>query len=370
MFYGLSVMKDIIVLDGGMGRELARRGAPFRQPEWSALALTEAPDAVREVHLDYIRAGAGVITTNSYAVVPFHIGERFAAEAETLAATAGRLAREAADRALGLGPTMAPSPAPASPAPQGTAHAPGSAAQAARPPAQDKADRGDRKTPPAADRAGSPPTARTVKVAGSLPPPFGSYRPDLFDADKAPAIAQPLVRGLAPHVDIWLAETQSSIAEPTFWKTQLPADGKPFWVSFTLEDTSPHDVPVLRSGETVADAVNAMLKLGAAAVMFNCSQPEVMEAAVKVARAELDRAGSPARLGVYANAFEASHGEMRAANDGLDEIRKDTTPPNYLRWAQDWVNAGADMVGGCCGIGPEHIAELSAKLRPSTPRQT
>ena len=31
------------VLDGGMGRELARRGAPFRQPEWSALALMEAP---------------------------------------------------------------------------------------------------------------------------------------------------------------------------------------------------------------------------------------------------------------------------------------------------------------------------------------
>lgn len=305
-------MKDIIVLDGGMGRELARRGAPFRQPEWSALALTEAPDAVREVHLDYIRAGAAVITTNSYAVVPFHIGERFAAEAETLAATAGQLAREAANQAGG----------------------------------------------------------RPVKVAGSLPPPFGSYRPDLFDAAKAPAIAQPLVRGLAPHVDIWLAETQSSIAEPSFWKTQLPADGKPFWVSFTLEDTSPHEVPVLRSGESVADAVNAMLKLGAAAVMFNCSQPEVMEAAVKVARAELDRAGSPARLGVYANAFEASHGEMRAANDGLDEIRKDTTPPNYLCWAQDWVNAGADMVGGCCGIGPEHIAELSAKLRPSPPRKT
>ncbi len=38
------------VLDGGMGRELARRGAPFRQPEWSALALMEAPQTVREVH--------------------------------------------------------------------------------------------------------------------------------------------------------------------------------------------------------------------------------------------------------------------------------------------------------------------------------
>ena len=53
------------ILDGGFGRELARRGAPFRQPEWSALALTEAPDIVKQVHLDFIRAGAEVITTNN-----------------------------------------------------------------------------------------------------------------------------------------------------------------------------------------------------------------------------------------------------------------------------------------------------------------
>ena len=69
--------QTLTILDGGMGRELHRRGAPFRQPEWSALALTEAPDAVRDTHLDYIRAGAEVITTNSYAVVPFHIGEHW-----------------------------------------------------------------------------------------------------------------------------------------------------------------------------------------------------------------------------------------------------------------------------------------------------
>jgi len=71
-----------VILDGGMGRELQRRGAPFRQPEWSALALSEAPQAVEAVHAAYIQSGANVITSNSYAVVPFHIGEaRFAARA-------------------------------------------------------------------------------------------------------------------------------------------------------------------------------------------------------------------------------------------------------------------------------------------------
>lgn len=44
----------VTILDGGMGRELHRRGAPFRQPEWSALALMEAPDIVRETHLDFL----------------------------------------------------------------------------------------------------------------------------------------------------------------------------------------------------------------------------------------------------------------------------------------------------------------------------
>nr|WP_282707111.1 homocysteine S-methyltransferase family protein [Cereibacter changlensis] len=79
----------MILLDGGMGRELERSGAPFRQPEWSALALIEAPEAVARVHEGFIRAGAQVITTNSYALVPFHIGEaRFAAEGERLAAFA------------------------------------------------------------------------------------------------------------------------------------------------------------------------------------------------------------------------------------------------------------------------------------------
>ena len=103
-------------------------------------------------------------------------------------------------------------------------------------------------------------------------------------------------------------------------------------------------------------------KLRMDAVLFNCSQPEVMDAAVAVARQVLDDCGSAAHLGVYANAFEPHAGEALAANDGLDAIRKDTTPDNYLSRAQRWCAAGADMVGGCCGIGPEHIEVLAAGL--------
>jgi len=289
------------ILDGGMGRELHRMGAPFKQPEWSALALMLAPDTVERAHRRFVDAGAEVITTNSYALVPFHIGEaKFRAEGQKLADLAGRMARKATE---------------------GAKH--------------------------------------SVQVAGSLPPLFGSYRPDLFDEAKAPAIIGPLIEGLSPHVDLWLAETQSSLAEARFAKKMLADDKRPFWVSFTLDDDNADLArPKLRSGECVATAVTAMLELDVDAVLFNCSQPEIMEGAVDAARAVREAHGFKARIGIYANAFPPQRDE--AANEGLSDIRADLTPARYAEFAKAWVQHGADIVGGCCGIGPEHIAALKA----------
>jgi S-methylmethionine-dependent homocysteine/selenocysteine methylase len=292
-----------IILDGGMGRELQRAGAPFRQPEWSALALSEAPQAVEAVHAAYIASGANVITTNSYAVVPFHIGEeRFAAEGQALAALAGELARRAVQT-----------------------------------------------------------SGKSVRVAGSLPPLFGSYRPDLFNADRVTELLAPLVNGLAPHVDLWLAETQSSIIEARAIHAGLPKDGKPFWLSFTLKDEDTDEVPRLRSGEPVAEAAAVATELGVETLLFNCSQPEVIGAAIDAARETFERLGVNIHIGAYANAFPPQP-EEATANDGLDPLREDLDPPGYLHWAIDWQQRGASHLGGCCGIGPEHIAVLAQKL--------
>jgi S-methylmethionine-dependent homocysteine/selenocysteine methylase len=289
------------ILDGGMGRELHRIGAPFRQPEWSALALMLAPETVERAHQRFADAGAEVITTNSYALVPFHIGaQKFKAEARFLADLAGGLARKVANRAR-----------------------------------------------------------RKILVAGSLPPLFGSYRPDLFDEAGAPAIIRPLIEGLSPHVDLWLAETQSSLAEARFAREALRDDARPFWVSFTLDDAN-EDLarPKLRSGECVAAVITTMLELGVDAVLFNCSQPEVMAGAVDAARAIRDARGAKARIGIYANAFPPQRDE--AANEGLSDIRADLAPARYAEFAKNWQRRGADIIGGCCGIGPEHIAALRA----------
>ena len=292
----------LLILDGGTGRELARSGAPFRQPEWSALALIEGPQFVSAVHRAYVEAGADVITTNSYAVVPFHIGEaRFADQGGALAALAGRLAREVAD-----------------------------AAHAA--------------------------SGRTVHVAGSLPPVCGSYRPDLVDLDRARPVLEVLVGALAPSVDHWLAETLSSLAEARLAAALTAPTGKPLWLSYPLEDEQPTAEPALRSGESVAEAVRLAHELGAAALLFNCSQPEVMEAAVRAAGAELGP-GSAIRIGVYANAFPPMAADAEA-NSALCPIREDLTPEGYGRFAAAWHGAGASILGGCCGIGPEHIAAL------------
>lgn len=158
-----------------------------------------------------------------------------------------------------------------------------------------------------------------------------------------------------PFADIWLAETVSSLEEARFWRSSLPDDGKPFWVSFTLEDTIPHDVPVLRSGENVHEAADFAVEIGAAAMLFNCSQPEVMAEALKVAHEAQGRL----KLGVYANAFEPVQGQMNEANDGLDPIRADATPENYLAWVRQWADLGAEIIGGCYGIAPEHIRALA-----------
>ena len=111
-----------------------------------------------------------------------------------------------------------------------------------------------------------------------------------------------------------------------------------------------HSTPRLRSGEPVAEAIEAVAKLGVAAVLFNCSQPEVIGAAIDAARETFERLGVKIHIGAYANAFPPQPKEA-TANDGLDPLRDDLDPPGYLHWAIDWQQRGASHLGGCCGIG-------------------
>ncbi|NQZ15012.1 MAG: homocysteine S-methyltransferase family protein [Alphaproteobacteria bacterium] len=295
--------KPLMIMDGGMGRELERMGAPFKQPEWSALALMDAPEAVRAAHDNFIEAGAEVIITNSYAVVPFHIGqERFDTRGRELIALSGKLAREAADNA-----------------------------------------------------------EHNVLVAGSIPPLFGSYLPKAFDPDKADDILIPLIEEQDPFIDVWVMETVSSIKEAKFVCDALSKTGKPIWVGYTLTDRDDYNRPsTIRSGEAVEQAIQAALPYDSVeAILFNCSQPEEMEDAITAAASIVPK---NIVLGAYSNKFDKKLDDNHEANGEYTAFRNEFTPHIYYEFAQKWRAAGASIIGGCCGIGPEYIAYLKEHL--------
>lgn len=306
-------LNSIQILDGGMSRELIRLGAPFKQPEWSAQALMEAPQMVLQVHREFAEAGADILTTNSYALVPFHIGEdRFWERGEELAALAGQLARNAADEV------------------------------------QSK-------------------TGRKILVAGSLPPIFGSYRPDLFQPDNVQKYLEVLVRGLAPYVDVWLGETLSLTAEAEAVESAVSRQGKPVWISLNLDDSDEPDTQLLsssrlRSGESVDHATRKILNMGTDALLFNCNRPELMDKAIRETKAVMETQTRQIPIGVYANAFEPRADDY-AANENVAPIRGDLQSRVYATIARQWMDSGATIVGGCCGIGVEHIKELVQQLK-------
>ena len=289
-------MSHIEILDGGMGHQLKNMGAPFKQPEWSALSLMEAPETVTQAHKAFIDAGCDIITTNAYALIPFHIGqERFDKEVDLLIERAMTCARMATDG---------------------------------------KAD-------------------KKIKIAGCLPPAFGSYEPDLFNPNKANDIYVPLIEGQVNHIDFWLAETMSSTTEAQKIIELTQPTKKPLWLSYSLKDRYGEDEDVqLRSGESLQDAVKVAIDGGVETLLFNCCQPEEITDALRLIR-DMDISIA---LGGYANKFDKR--DHKGANEKISPQRQDITPSAYFEFAKQWQSLGASVIGGCCGIGNDHIAEL------------
>ncbi len=287
----------MLILDGGTGRQLQRIGAPFGQPEWSALALIKQPDSVLRVHMDFIDAGADIITTNTYSIIPYHIGNRqFKEKAPQLLDLAVSLCLKA--KAL---------------------------------------------------------SSRDIKIAGAVPPMFGSYAPEKFNLSSAPKMLKLFKEKLVPHCDIILAETLSSIAEIKLFQKIFKNCDQPLWISITLDDNKPTGNSRLRSGEALSTAIDTIKKGHFDAILFNCSQPEVMADAIKIAYKMLN---NKVAIGVYANAFPPRTPNSAPSNNELTEIRSDLTPRKYKAFGREWLDLGATIIGGCCGVGPEHIKAL------------
>lgn len=287
-----------ILLDGSMGQEIVNRGGKSGYGEWALAALHENPQIVKDIHIDYIKAGADVITTNTYSTSRIrmrHVGieDRF----EELVKLAGELATYA------------------------------------------RAETG----------------ADHVKIAASFGPLEASYIAEFaLSFDEMVEQFSELMTLLTPYVDIFLGETFSTIQESRAFLTASQNHDKPTWVSWTIHDHGDTD---LRGDESLSQAIKSLDGFSPDAVLINCCTPDSIDNALSALKAT----GLP--YGGYANGFKEVPKEW-ISDGNVDQIisRTDLTPEIYANHALNWVNAGAHIVGGCCNVGPAHIAQLRQTL--------
>ncbi len=285
----------ITVLDGGMGQELLRRAGDRPTPLWATQVMIDRPGLVAEIHRDYADAGATVATVNSYAL---HRDRLAPAGIEDRIDALAAAALDEAEAVRGRG-----------------------------------------------------------RIAGSVGPLRGSYRPDIHPghAEAVPLYAEAAAR-LAPRIDLILCETVASLDHARSILDATVPLGLPVWLAVTVDD---EDGSRLRSGESVSDIAQLGSDHGAAALLANCSAPEAMPAALD------DLGGSGLPLGAYANAFTQITKDFLKDRPTVDALsaRRDMGPDAYADHAMGWIDHGATILGGCCETGPAHIARLAERLR-------
>ena len=288
---------EVVVLDGAMGTELEKRGVPMDDAAWSAAALMTHPDTVREVHEDYIRAGADIITTNTFATArhvlePAGMGEQF----RELNARAVTLAKEARDAADGV-----------------------------------------------------------VSIAGSLSTFTArydySYEPR---AEKARANYREQAEVLAESgVDLIALEMMRDIEQTAYAVEAAASTGLPLWIGFSCKTTQEGMVLLWDGENTLAEALKRVPLSGVSVVSIMHTLTEDTPPALR----EANRRWSGS-LGAYPHS-----GEFIMPNwQFIDMISAE----DFATEAEGWLELGVRLVGGCCGIGPEHVRLLKERL-PARP---
>ncbi len=193
-------------------------------------------------------------------------------------------------------------------------------------------------------------------VLGSVGPMGFSYQPHLAPpSDRAAEDYAQLARFQSPFVDAHIAETMASVDQAKGALMGLGVTGKPVWLALSVSDA---DGTKLRSGEPLRDILPLLGEYKPAAVLINCSMPE----AVTQALPEL--AGVSMPLGAYANGFTGITSDFDHIGATVDVLsaRTDLAPEAYATFAEDWAAKGATLIGGCCEVGPAHIAELARRF--------
>jgi S-methylmethionine-dependent homocysteine/selenocysteine methylase len=321
MILATALAEGPLILDGGLSTELERRGNDLSGRLWSARLLRDAPEAVVEVHAAFLRAGAQVITTASYQATP----EGFAAAGYS-AADGVAMLRRSVDLARQ--------------AQSDSDHRPG----------------GEGRTP----------DARRTWIAGSVGPYAtlladgseytGDYGPAV-DRQRLRLFHRPKLEILAEAgVDVLAAETVPSTLEAEALALELAALGRPAWLSLTVT-TGADGVTRTRRGEPAAEAFGFAAEVDAIiAVGVNCTEPEGLATAIECAA---KASGKP--VVAYPNSGEGWDAQARAWTG------RPSGDSGFSRSAvSDWIQAGAALIGGCCRVGPDVIADLARQFEVRT----
>ena len=291
---------DIVLIDGATGSECLRRGVPELANGWSGGAALSHPEVVRQVHLDYLELGADLIASNTFAT-----GRNVLEDAgvdhdfEAYNRRAIELAIEAREVAGA-----------------GFDH---------------------------------------VVVAGGISNwSFSGDRPSperLFEN----TVEQARIMRDA-GADLLSLEMMVDLPRMTTTLDAVSTVGLPVWVGLTIGPEEGHDVAELdddiqlREGGSLREAVGIAASYAAVdAMCLMHSDVRLTAAGLEAIREEWD-----GPLGAYAHA-------ARIVDDELSFVDA-ISPQDYAGFVPSWLDAGATMIGGCCGIGPDHIRAVTAVL--------
>ena len=297
--------QKVLLLDGGLATELERRGHNIDDPLWSARVLLEHPEAIEQLHFDYLTAGAECLLTANYQATFAGLAARGLDRkaAADLMLRAVRLAQRARERWLAQ------------------------TTSSSQPPL----------------------VAASIGPYGAYLHDGSEYRGDYglsigslvdFHRDRFSILAHSGADLLACETIPCLAEAEALV--------RLLEELSPLgaWFSFTCKDAA-H----LCHGEPLAEAA-AMLDQhpGVLAVGVNCTAPELIVDLIGEVRR-----GTRKPVVVYPNSGESWDPQRRCWSGSKDADR-------FAERANSWVRAGARLIGGCCRTGPEHIRALTERL--------
>lgn len=296
-----------MILDGGLATELEARGFDLGDDLWSARLLWDCPEAILELHRDYLKAGADCVTSASYQATAEGFATRGLTEDDSvgLLLLSVELARRAREDFW-----------------------------------SEKANRPGRLRPL---------VAASVGPYGAYLADGSEYRGDYgLDEEALVEFHRRRFEILAGSgADLLACETIPSRAEARALARLLAASpGTPAWLSFSCRDESR-----LSDGSELAATVAELEGVeGIVAFGVNCTGPRHISGLIEALRRVTEKP-----IAVYPNSGEAWDAAAHRWI-GLAE------PLELGVASARWHEAGARLVGGCCRTGPEHVRQIRERL--------